>query len=112
MLDLSAKAQEKLTEYIEKNRITAYLRVSIIQSCSGPSLALSLDEKKKDDEVIEQDGLTFLVEKNLLEHCGEIIIDYVEAGANSGFSIQSANPIPNEGGECSSGSCGACSCGN
>jgi Fe-S cluster assembly iron-binding protein IscA len=71
---------------------------------------LALDEPKENDEVYNQSELTFLVENSLLETCGAINVEYIEAGPRSGFGISSTNPIGGAGG-CSSGSCGSGSCG-
>jgi iron-sulfur cluster assembly protein len=70
---------------------------------------LALDESKNSDKAFEEDGLTFLVDQDLLEKCGSVKVDFMEAGYRSGFSITSANPLGG-GGSCSSGSCGG-SCG-
>ncbi|MBM9537854.1 hypothetical protein JWG43_12300 [Desulfobulbus alkaliphilus] len=71
---------------------------------------MALDEPKDNDKVYEENGLQFLVDENLLEQCGAVKVDFIEAGYRSGFSITSANPI-GSGGSCSSGSCGSGSCG-
>jgi iron-sulfur cluster assembly protein len=73
-------------------------------------LGLALDEPKENDKVYDQDDLTFLVEESLVETCGTINVEYVDAGPRSGFGITSANPIGGGGG-CSSGSCDSGSCG-
>ncbi len=73
-------------------------------------MGLALDEPKDNDEVVDQDDLKFLVEKGLLATCGEILVDFVEAGPRSGFSITSKIPLATGGG-CSSGSCSSGSCG-
>jgi Fe-S cluster assembly iron-binding protein IscA len=70
---------------------------------------LALDEPKENDKVYDQSELTFLVEDSLLETCGTINVEYIEAGPRSGFGISSTNPIG--GGGCSPGSCGSGSCG-
>jgi len=70
---------------------------------------LALDEPKENDETFTEDDLTFLVEKDLLNSCGNIKVDFIDAGYRSGFSITSTNPVG--GGGCSSGSCGSGSCG-
>lgn len=112
MLDVTTQANEKLVGYMKENNITSALRVMLMQGgCSGPSLGLALDEKKPLDESFKRQDLTFLVEKNLLEQCGAIKIDYLEAGSRSGFSISSSNPLPGAGGGCSSGSCASGGCG-
>ena len=71
-------------------------------------MGLALDESKENDKIFEEGTLKFLVEDDLLERCGSIKVDFVEAGYRSGFSITSTNPLG--GGSCSSGSCGG-SCG-
>jgi iron-sulfur cluster assembly accessory protein len=111
MLEVTAQASDKLAEYMKENNITSSLRVFITQGgCSGPALALALDEQKPEDELFKNQELTFLVEKDLLEQCGTITVDYVDAGSRSGFSIQPGNALPGGGG-CSSGSCGSQGCG-
>jgi iron-sulfur cluster assembly protein len=112
MLEVTDLANEKLLEYMKANNITSLLRVALMQGgCSGPSLGLALDEEKPTDELFARQGLTFLVEKNLHQQCGNITVDYLDAGSRSGFSITSANPLPDTGGGCSSGSCGSGGCG-
>ncbi|BHH82422.1 IscA/HesB family protein [Desulforhopalus sp. 52FAK] len=113
MLDISDLATEKLLAYLKENNITSSLRIAVMQGgCSGPSLGLALDEKKDNDELFNCEGLALLVEKSLLEQCGSINVDYVDAGTRSGFSISSAIPLPGAGGGCSSGSCGSGGCGS
>lgn len=111
MLDITNLATEKLLAYLKENNISSPLRVALMQGgCAGPSLGLALDEKKETDESFVRGGLTLLVEKSLLEQCGSINVDYVEAGPRSGFSIRSTTSLPGGGG-CSSGSCGSGGCG-
>ncbi|BHH85613.1 IscA/HesB family protein [Desulforhopalus sp. 52FAK] len=112
MLVVTSQANEKLVEYMKDNNISSSLRIALMQGgCSGPSLGLALDEKKPGDELFEEQTLTFLIEKHLLEQCGDITVDYLDAGSRSGFSISSKNPLPGAGTGCSSGSCGSGGCG-
>jgi len=74
-------------------------------------LGLALDEPKESDKVFEENELTFLVEQDLLNTCGTIKVDFIDAGYRSGFSITSARPVSTGGGGCSSGSCSSGSCG-
>jgi HesB-like selenoprotein len=113
MLDVSELANEKLLEYMKANNISSSLRVALMQGgCSGPSLGLALDEEKETDESFVKQDLTFLVEKSLLEQCGAISVDYVDAGSRSGFNISTTTPLPGAGNGCSSGSCGSGGCGS
>ncbi len=112
MLEVTDLANEKLLEYMKSNNISSLLRVAIMPGgCSGPALGLALDDEKETDESFTQQDLTFIVEKSLLQQCGTITVDYVDAGNRSGFTISSANPLPGAGGGCSSGSCGSGGCG-
>lgn len=112
MLDVSDLANVKLNEYMKSNNLSSSLRVAVMQGgCSGPALGLALDEVKDTDESFVKEDLTFLVEKGLLEQCGTISIDYVDAGPRSGFSISSTNPLPGAGDGCNPNSCGSGGCG-
>ncbi len=100
----------KLKEYMVQNNIESPLRVALLQGgCSGPSLGLALDEPKENDKIFESHSLKFLVEKGLLETCGSIKVEYIDAGPRSGFGITSANPLGGGGG--CGGSCGSGGCG-
>ena len=63
---------------------------------------MALDEPKENDEIIKDNGITYLIEKNLYEKAKPINIDYVESAMGSGFAIMSAISLGN--------SCGSCSC--
>ncbi|SHO48286.1 IscA/HesB family protein [Desulfopila aestuarii] len=112
MLEVTAEAHDKLTEYFKENNLTSSLRIFLNHGgCSGPTLGLALDEAKAEDERFEQQDLQFLIEKNLLQQCGSITVDYINAGKQSGFSIRPSTPLPGAGGGCSAGSCGSGGCG-
>jgi len=109
-LTVTDLAVEKLKEYMEQNNIDSALRVALMQGgWAGPSLGLALDEPKDNDKSFEYDSLKFLVEESLLQSCGVINVEYVDAGPRSGFGITSSNPIG--GGGCNPDSCGSGSCG-
>lgn len=112
MIEVTEIAQEKLLEYLNTNNISSSVRIALMQGgCSGPTLGLALDDAKDDDLVKSFDELTVLMEKNLLEVCGSISVDFLESGDRSGFRVTSLNPVPGSGGGCSSGSCGSGGCG-
>ena len=112
MFEVTDLATENLKTYMEQNKIDSALRVSLMSGgWSGPSLGLALDEPKDSDSKYEQDGMTFLVDNSLLDTCGSIKIDFIDAGMRSGFSISSTNPIGDGGGGCSGGSCSSSGCG-
>ena len=64
---------------------------------------MALDEPKENDEVMDNNGITYLVEKGLFDQVKPITVDFVESTMGSGFSIQSSLQT---GGGC--GSCTSC----
>ena len=112
MIIVTENASEKLLAYLQSNNISSSLRITILPGgCQGTALGLALDEKKGTDESFEQRGLNLLVDQNLLQQCGTITVDYIYAGAKSGFRVKSEHPLPGAGGGCSSGTCGSGGCG-
>jgi Fe-S cluster assembly iron-binding protein IscA len=63
---------------------------------------MALDEPKDNDEVVKSNGITYLVDKQLLDQVKPITIDFVESGWGSGFSISSNLKKADS---CGSGSC-------
>ena len=61
-----------------------------------------LDEPGNDDTVFTEQGISFMVENNLLERVKPIKIDFVDAPMGSGFIINSS--LKQDKG------CGSCSC--
>ena len=86
MISLTEEARKELEAYFEgkeKTPIRVYLAPG---GCSGPRLALALDEPGEDDETSEDNGMTHM-----------------------GFVVESEIPLPSggNGGGCSS-CCGGC----
>jgi len=112
MLDVTELATQKIKEHLEHNKIDSPVRVTVMNSCSGASLALALDERKETDSALELDGVLIIIDAQLMNACGAVKVDFVESsgcGCNSGFSITSTIPLSGNsgcGGSCSSGTCG------
>jgi Fe-S cluster assembly iron-binding protein IscA len=66
-------------------------------------LGLALDESKDNDEVFNDDGLTFVIEKEFFEKIKPVKVDFIESPMGAGFNIESSMPKPES-------SCGSCSC--
>jgi iron-sulfur cluster assembly protein len=62
---------------------------------------MALDEPKDDDEIMDNNGITYLMNRQLLDQVKPVTVDFVESGNGSGFSISS--------GLAKGGSCGSCS---
>lgn len=65
---------------------------------------MALDESQDGDEVFTTNGLTFMIEKSLLESVKPIKVDFVETPRGSGYaitsSLQKADGCGGCGGEC------------
>jgi Fe-S cluster assembly iron-binding protein IscA len=67
---------------------------------------MALDEPSAGDEVIENNGLTFLVDKSLLEEAKPIEVDFIVTPNGSGFKLSS--PLTANAGAGCGGSCSGC----
>ncbi len=67
-------------------------------------MALALDESKDSDEVIEEGGFTFCIDKELLAQVKKVFITFTYMG----FTVDTEQPLPGttDGGNC--GSCSSC----
>ena len=63
---------------------------------------MALDEPKDNDEVIKDNNITYLIEKDLFNQVKPINIDFIDSAMGSGFSTTSKLTREN--------SCGSCSC--
>ncbi|RLB40736.1 MAG: hypothetical protein DRH12_09655 [Deltaproteobacteria bacterium] len=66
-------------------------------------MGMALDEPRENDEVFNNDGITYVIDKTLFEQVKPIKVDFVDSPFGSGFSIQ-ANLLM--GASCGS----SCSC--
>jgi iron-sulfur cluster assembly protein len=64
---------------------------------------MALDESRNEDEVFEDRGITYLIEKSLFEKVKPIAVDFVTTPRGSGFKLTSSL---NEESACGS----SCSC--
>ena len=103
MFTVSEKASEMIKDFLKDKDDNSFIRVFLTQGgWSGPSLGMALDEPKEGDETFKDNGVNYLVEKNLYEQVKPINVDFVESAMGSGFSITSNMSQGN--------SCGSCSC--
>jgi iron-sulfur cluster assembly protein len=64
---------------------------------------MALDEPRNEDEVIEEKGTKFVIEKDLLNQAQPINVDFITTPEGAGFKLTSN--LSTEG-----GGCGSCSC--
>jgi len=59
--------------------------------CSGFQYGFTFDEKRDDDNVLEQDGITILVDPQSAMYLKDSTVDYVEDFRGAGFSVTNPN---------------------
>lgn len=104
MLTVSEDAKKELDEFFsdkDKSPIRIYLAPG---GCSGPRLALALDNPGDDDQSFAEAGHNFCINKDLFEQTGNISVDVTYMG----FAVESANPIGGGSGCCGCASAGGC----
>jgi iron-sulfur cluster assembly accessory protein len=108
MITLTEKAAKQMKSIIAKQGVVGkHVRVYVEGGgcCSGPKYGLGFDEKQDADALVEQDGVSLIVDPEsapMLEGC---VIDFVQTPRGEGFQIK--NPHAQEHGhEHSEGGCG------
>jgi len=69
---------------------------------------MALDEPNVNDEVIKDNNITYLIDKELYNKIKPINIDFIDSDMGSGFSITSKLSEAGSCGSCGSGGCGSC----
>ncbi|PKN06455.1 MAG: hypothetical protein CVU72_04385 [Deltaproteobacteria bacterium HGW-Deltaproteobacteria-7] len=67
-------------------------------------MGMALDEPGKEDEVFEEKGTKFIIDKDVFNQAKPINVDFIETPQGAGFKLTSA--LSAAGGACGSG----CSC--
>ena len=66
-------------------------------------MAMALDEQRERDNVFKKNGITFVMDSELLDDAKPVTVDYLENDYGSGYAISSNLP---KGAGCG----GSCSC--
>jgi Fe-S cluster assembly iron-binding protein IscA len=107
MLTVSEEACQALKGIMAERNLDSPVRVFAQQSCGGAQLILGVDEARDTDHKLEQDGLVFVIDKDLAEQTGAVSLNYVADASQPGFAINSEKPLV-MGDSCG---CGCSSCG-
>lgn len=65
-------------------------------------MGMALDESRTNDEIFDDRGLTYVIERDLYEKAKPIRVDYVDTPMGAGFNISSSMQFGR--------TCGSCSC--
>ena len=63
---------------------------------------MALDEPNDADQVFENDGITFLIEKKLMEESVSVKVDYIISAQGEGFIISTGAAKASDCGGCTS----------
>lgn len=102
MFELTDSARKELDAYFDgkdKSPIRVYLAPG---GCSGPRLALALDEPRDEDKVFNDNGYSFCINSELFDDAKNITIDF----SDMGFSILSSLQLGGGGGCSGCSGCG------
>jgi iron-sulfur cluster assembly protein len=91
MLEVTEKAVQKINEFLKDRDGVHTIRIILAAAggCSGPLLRMTLDEAREGDQIIEEHGITFLMEKDLLDQAQPVSVDFIETNMGAGFKIDS-----------------------
>jgi iron-sulfur cluster assembly protein len=102
MFQVTEKAIEMINEFLKDKDEVHSIRVMMVEGgCAGSSLGMALDESKEDDEVFKENGITFMINRDLFELVKPINLDYITTNMGSGFKLTSSL----EAGSSCGGSC-------
>lgn len=112
MVEITEAARRELDGYFadkEKAPIRIYLSSG---GCSGPRLALALDEPSDADDSFDVQGYQFIVDKELAAQAAPMRVDmsYMGFTVHSSLELGGGGGCGCSGGSCSSGSCTPGSC--
>ena len=105
MIKMSEKAQSVLKDYFNEKEVTPIRVILQTGGCSGPSLAMVLDEPKDSDDVYEVNGFTMLVDKALHQPTRDNSIMFHTTGFLFQFDLEVAVGGVRCGGGCSPSRC-------
>jgi iron-sulfur cluster assembly accessory protein len=90
MLEVSEKASEVMRQFLEGREEPHSVRILTTEGgWKGVHLVMAFDQPRENDQVLTERGLTFLIDRKLLDNAKPIKIDYVEGTLGSGFTLRS-----------------------
>ena len=104
MFTVTEKALEVIKDFIKEKKADSAVRITLSIGWSGPTLGMALDEPVNTDEVFEEKGTKFVIDKDIYNQAKPINVDFVSTPQGSGFKLTSS--LSAAGGECGS----SCSC--
>ncbi|TVQ99811.1 MAG: adhesin [Desulfovibrionales bacterium] len=101
MIEITPSVKDQLDNHFA-DKAKSPIRIYLAAGCGGERLSLGLDTEQETDLVKEISGYTFIVDKELSNKAGAIMVDMTPYG----FSVSSEVQVGGGGGGCG----GGCSC--
>lgn len=90
MFEVTEKASEMAKKFLEAREGPKSIRVYRDEGdWKGPHLVMAFDQPKESDQIFEDKGLTFIVDKELFNDIKPLKIDYIESVLGAGFIFES-----------------------
>ncbi len=95
IIKLTEDAVNQLREIaVERGDDGQYLRIEVEKGgCAGMQYAMSFAGKSGDDHLIEQGGVTVLVDKESVSYIEGSVIDYSDDLTSTGFKIRNPRAV-------------------
>lgn len=92
-ITLTQSAVKRVNDMVTKRADSVGLRIGVVKSgCSGYSYALDYaDDVAAEDQVIEQDNVKVVVNKDSLYLLEGMVLDFVKEGLNQSFKFRNPN---------------------
>jgi iron-sulfur cluster assembly protein len=98
MFEVSQEASDRIKQFLEGSEGPRSIRILTTEGgWRGTYLVMALDEQKKGDEIFVDNGVTFIMEKELFERVKPIRIGYTHSTLGLGYTIDSALKRETEG---------------
>lgn len=93
MLSFTDKSVAQIRQLeAEKAKEGQLLRIFVdAGGCSGFEYGMSFDEKKEEDQVLESNGVFFLIDETSLEYLNGSVVDFDDGLNGKGFDIKNPN---------------------
>jgi len=93
MLSFTDKSVAQIRQLeAEKAKEGQLLRIFVdAGGCSGFEYGMSFDEKKEEDQILESNGVSFLIDETSLEYLNGSVVDFDDGLNGKGFDIKNPN---------------------
>ncbi|MCK8603694.1 IscA/HesB family protein [Desulfoferrobacter suflitae] len=89
MLTVTKKASEMIKDALKNQTEPLVIRIFMQNGCCGSSLRMAMGELKKSDVTFTDQGIQYVIEKDLFEEIKPVKVDFVDAPGGSGFRLTS-----------------------